>query len=155
MNQWGIILLSLVLAGCGTSGQIRTAYPNVSTDRFTYEVANTDGMSDEALSILKARLDSQLAAQDRRANGAELDAKKIHIEISNYSMRHGAARALMGIMAGKDSIKSGVKIIDAGGTVLGQMDVDSGNATAWGTSRGLIEGHADEIVEFATGIKVR
>jgi len=68
-------------------------------------------------------------------------------------MCHGAARALAGIMAGFDSIKSQVTIVDGSGAVLGRIDINSTNATGWGTSRGLIEGHAKEIVDFATGVE--
>lgn len=150
--KWMIVALSLALSACGTTSQVRNSYAYAPTDRFVYEVVNTDGMSDEGVGILKARIDSLLGARGQRATGAEPDVKKVTIEITNYYMRHGAARALVGIMAGKDSIKSEVKIIDAAGKVLGQIDIDSKNATAWGTSRGLIEGHADEIVEFATGV---
>lgn len=148
-----IVALSLALAGCGTSSQVRDSYSHASTDRFFYEVVNTDGMSAEGLSILTARMDSLLGTRGQRATGSEPDAKKVTIEITNYYMRHGATRALVGIMAGRDSIESQVRIVDAAGKVLGKIDISSKNATAWGTSRGLIEGHAEEIVEFATGVK--
>ena len=124
-----------------------------ASDQFTYEVVNTDGMSDEGLAMLKSEIDSILAARGQRAAGTESDAKKLSIEITNYYMRHGATRFFVGIMAGRDSIRSTVKVIDASGNVLGQTDVDSTNATAWGTSSGLIESHAEEIVDFATGPK--
>jgi hypothetical protein len=154
--KWMLIALSAVsmlLAGCGTSSQVKSDYARASSDRFTYEVVNTDGMSDEGLSILKARIEALLAERGQRAAGTEVDAKKVTIEITNYYMRHGATRAMVGIMAGRDNIESDVRILDASGKVLGQIDVSSFNSTAWGTSRGLIEGHAEEIVEFATGAK--
>lgn len=151
--KWIIVALSLALAGCGTSSQIRNDYAHAPTDRFVYEVVNTDNMSEEGVSILKGHIESLLAERGQRATGTEPEARKVTIEITNYYMRHGAARALVGIMAGSDSIKSQVTIVDASGAVLGRIDIDSKNATAWGTSRGLIEGHAKEIVEFATGVK--
>jgi len=148
-----IVVLALALSACGTSSQVRESYSRAPSDKFTYEVVNTDGMSDEGLTILKTQIDSMLAARGQRAAGTELNAKKLNIEITNYYMRHGATRFFAGIMAGRDSIRSTVKITDAAGTVVGQTDVDSKNATAWGTSSGLIEGHAAEIVDFATAIR--
>lgn len=149
--KWMIIVLSLALAACGTSGQVRSKYSHAPTDRFTYEVVNTGGMSVEGLVILKTRLDTTLSALGRLAVDNDPAAKKIRVEITKYRMRHGANRALFGIMAGKDSIVSNVRVIDAAGNVLGEIEVNSGNASAWGTSRGLIEGHANEIVGFVTG----
>ncbi len=148
-----LIIVSMVIAlsACGTSSQVRTSYAPAASDKFTYEIINTDGMSDAGLTTLKEKLDAALAARGQRAAGTEPDAKKLNIEITNYYMRNGAARILVGIMAGVDSVRSTVKITDASGTVLGQADVNTKNATAFRTSDGLIESHANEIVDFASG----
>lgn len=151
--KWIIVALALALAGCGTSSQVRNSYAHAPTDRFFYEVVNTDGMSEEGVSILKDRVEALLAERGQRATATDPQARNVTIEITNYYMRHGATRALVGILAGSDSIKSQVTIVDASGAVLGRIDINSKNATAWGTSRGLIEGHAKEIVDFATGVK--
>lgn len=150
--KWIIAVMALALAGCGTSSQVRSAYTHAPDDRFAYEVVNTDGMSEEGLSILTARIESLLRESGRLAVDAASGSRQVEIEITNYYMRHGATRALVGIMAGADSIESTVTIRGTDGAVLGQIDIDSTNASAWGTSRGLIEGHAEEIVEFATGV---
>lgn len=152
--KWMIVVCSLVLAGCGTSGQIRSNYSHVPTDRFTYEVVNAGEMSVEGLVILRARLDSTLAALGRLAVDKDPAAKKIKIEITEYRMRNGATRALFGIMAGRDTIISDVRVFSAGGDVLGEIEINSRNASAWGTSHGLIEQHADEIVGFVSGAKM-
>lgn len=146
-----VLLLSLFLTACGTSSQVRSDYARAADDRFTYDVVNTGGMSEEALGIFQERLTAALQERGQLAESNGSDARTIRVEITNYRMRHGSARALVGIMAGRDSIRSDVRILDAGGTVLGEIEIDSGNSTAWGTSRGLIQGHAQEIVDFATG----
>jgi len=148
-----IVLLAFALAGCGTSSQVRSDYARAASDRFTYEVVNTDGMAAESLATLKSRIDALLAERGQRAAGTEPDAKKLTIEITNYYMRHGATRWLAGIMAGRDSLRSSVKITDAAGTVVGHSDIDTYNATAYRTTDGLIEDHAQEIVDFATGAR--
>lgn len=144
-----LILLSLLaLTGCiGTSSKIAKPNAAPASSHLWYTVNNADGMSPEGLAILKERLDSRLS----RALVAPGTADAVHVKvtITNYYMRNGAARFLVGIMAGKDSIKSLVQVIDpTTGKELGQLLVDSGNATAFGTSRGLLEGHANEIADF-------
>ncbi|MBS7456989.1 DUF4410 domain-containing protein [Coralloluteibacterium stylophorae] len=149
--KWSLLLASLflVLAACSTSSQVRTAYAPTAGDRFSYAIDNAGGMSTEALGIFRARLDSQLAARGLLAQGG--GDRRIAIRIDEYRMRHGAARGLLGVMAGTDSILSTVTVTDADGRVLGQMQVDSGNATAMGTATGMIETHADEVVAFVSG----
>lgn len=151
--KWMILGLSFVLAGCGTSGNVRKQYSHASSDRFAYEVSNTGDMSVEGLVFLRARLDATLAALGRLAIDHDPSAKKVMIEITSYRMRNGATRALFGIMAGRDNIHSTVKVLDPAGDVIGETEISSGNSTAWGTSQGLIEGHADAIVAFLTGAR--
>ena len=52
--------------------------------------------------------------------------RKVAIRINEYRMRHGASRALVGIMAGKDTIRSTVEIRDGSGHLLGSSEIDSG-----------------------------
>lgn len=151
--RWITALLALTLVACGTSGQVRQSYASTSSDRFTYEIVNTGGMTDEALGIFRKQLDASLTATGKLATGAGAGIKQVKIDIRTYRMRHGATRAMVGIMAGRDSIESTVVVTDDKGQVLGQIDIDSKNSTAWGTSGGLIEGHAEEIAAFVTGTK--
>lgn len=148
-----LMLLLLGLAGCiGTSSQVIDRYDAAPGDRFSYTIDNSGGMSAEALGIFKAKLDTDLSAGGLLATPASAAARRVDIHVTTYRMRHGAARGLLGVMAGKDTIESTVRIVDAAtGKVLGTTQVESGNATAMGTSRGLIEGHAEEIVQFLRG----
>jgi hypothetical protein len=34
--------------------------------------------------------------------------------------------------------------------IISEFKVQSGNATSWGTSRGMIQDHADQIVKYLT-----
>lgn len=88
---------------------------------------------------------TRLKSQFEGSAGAD---RKAEIVIVNYYMRHGATRALVGIMAGADNILSQVTVRDGGGAVLGEFTVESKNPSAWGTSRGMIEEHADKIVGY-------
>jgi hypothetical protein len=133
----------LALAGCaGTSLSVQKPYSSSSSgQKIAYSVNPKVEVSAEALEILDARLKTQLDG------GAGAD-RKVDIVITNYYMRHGATRAMVGIMAGADNILSQVTVRDASGAVLAEFTVESKNPSAWGTSRGMIEEHADKIVSY-------
>ncbi|GAB3388267.1 DUF4410 domain-containing protein [Lysobacter fragariae] len=138
---------ALLLSGCiGTSSNVRSAYAPAQGDRFTYTLDNYGGMTPEARAIFEPRLQQKLGSL--LVAGEDASAKRINIRVTYYRMRNGAARFMVGIMAGRDRIQSEVSIVAPDGKVLGTMSVDSSNSTAMGTSRGLIEGHADEIAAF-------
>lgn len=142
-----LAVLTFLLAACyGTSSNIRSENRAQAVDTFRYELDNHGGMTPEARSIFEARLYSRL--------GVKLDPNSdntLKVRVNYYRMRHGAARALVGIMAGQDRITSEVSILDPNDNLLGSLSVDSKNPTALFTSRGLIEAHADEISDFITG----
>ena len=145
------LLCTLALAACGTSSQVVQRYAAAPGEQFAYSIDNPGGMSAENLATLRAELDRQLSAAGALAAGQAGATRRVAIRIHEYRMRHGASRALVGIMAGKDTIRSTVTVSDASGKVLGSSEIDSGNATAWGTTGGLVEGHASEIVAFLRG----
>lgn len=142
-----LLIAIAMLAGCvGTDLQEKQSYTANQSDSFSYEIIETDNVSAEGMSIFKNRLDSKLSAlglSDQNPN------KTVEITFKNYYMRHGAARALVGIMAGADNITTEVTIKDKStGAVLGSFQVVSKNPTATGTARGLIEQHADKIANY-------
>lgn len=153
-RQFALVLALLgilVLSACGTSSQVTQRYSAAANDQFAYTIDNRGGMSAENLATLRSALDSQLRAAGLLAATAASAERRVTITINEYRMRHGAARALVGIMAGKDTIRSTVKVVASDGKVLGSSEIDSGNATAWGTTGGMVEGHAEEIVNFLRG----
>ena len=145
------MLLSFVLlAGCaGTSLRVSAPYTPDANQKFTYEIVNKGQMSDEALTIFRDRLESQLIASKLLTTGTDESARRVQIVIDNYYMRHGSARALVGIMAGEDNILSTIFVKEPKtGTVLSAFEVESVNPTAWGSSHGLIQEQADKIVSY-------
>ena len=64
-------------------------------------------------------------------------------------MRHGAARSLVDIMAGSDSIILTIIIKDIeAGRQERSIHVASKKPSAWRSSKGLIEEHADKIISY-------
>ena len=51
-----------------------------------------------------------------------------------------------GILAGRDRIASTVTVSAADGTPLGRYEVETRNLSAFGSTQGLIERHAEEVV---------
>jgi len=145
-----LVVSCLLIAGCaGTSMRVQTEYRPVAGEKFRYEIVNMASMSEEALVIMRLRLDGELANKGLLATGSQESGRKAEVVINNYYMRHGAARSLVGVMAGADNITSTVKVKDGKtNAVLGEFVVESKNPTAFGTSRGLIEGHADLIARY-------
>jgi uncharacterized protein DUF4410 len=145
-----LVVTCLLMAGCaGTSIRVQTEYRPVSGEKFTYEIVNAANMSEEGLVIIRQRLNYQLASKGLLATGPQESGRKAEVAITNYYMRHGATRALVGVMAGADNIVSSIKIKDAKtSAVLGEFVVESKNPTAVGTSRGLIEEHVDLIAQY-------
>lgn len=145
------MLLSFVLlTGCaGTSLRVNAPYTPGANQKFTYEIVNKGQMSDEALTIFRNRLESQLIASQLLTAGTDEAARPVQIVIENYYMRHGSARALVGVMAGEDNILSTIIVKETKtGNVLSTFEVESVNPTAWGSSHGLIQEHADKIVSY-------
>ncbi|MDR7134084.1 hypothetical protein J2X06_001268 [Lysobacter niastensis] len=137
--RWIALVAMLVVSGCaGTSSSVRSAYSGGPSDRFAYEIDNYGGMTPEGRTILISRLRQQLASALAVEN--DQGANRINIRIDYYRMRHGAARALVGVMAGQDHIKSSVTVTARDGTLLGSIVVDSKNPTALFTARGANRG---------------
>ena len=144
-----VLALTLSLVGCSTSMHVETGYQPMAGEKFKYRIMPVAEVSTEALVLLRQRLDAQLSANGQLAFGSDESANSVEVTITAYRMRHGAARAMAGIFAGTDSMISTVEVKEPKTqSVKAKFDVLSSNATAWGTSQGMIEDHADQIVQY-------
>lgn len=143
-----LVTSALLITGCSTSAHIKSSYKLVADEKLELKVSAPPSATQEALQIFNDRLRSQLSNNRLLAASDDSSVRILDVEVNKYTMRHGASRAMLGILAGTDTIQSTVRIVDrSNGAVLSEFTVESGNATAWGTSRGLIEDHADKIIE--------
>jgi hypothetical protein len=151
MKKLAMVLLiaaGSALSGCaGTAAKVQTEYQLVQGEKLKLQLVTPPNATDEGVGILRERLNEQLSTNGLLAPATDDDARTIEVTVTNYYIRPGAVRATMGIMAGADNVQSTVKIKDSVGKVLSEYAVESKNPTAWGTSRGLLEKHADMIVE--------
>ena len=143
-----LIASSALLAGCaGTSAIVQSEYRLAQGEKLKLQLSTPSTASEEGMAILRERLTTQLSSSALLAGASDVSSRIAEVTVTNYYMRHGATRATVGIMAGADNIQSTVKVKDpATGKVLSEFTAESKNPTAWGTSKGLIEEHADKIV---------
>lgn len=145
------LALIVLLSGCATSMQVQTEHKPTIGEKFKYQIITKAEVTEEALGILRSRLNGQLSNSGQLAGNADGGAAQVDVTITSYRMRHGATRAMVGIFAGTDNMASTVTIKDPKtNSVKAQFEVGSRNATAWGTSRGMIEDHADQIAKYLT-----
>ena len=134
-----------VLPGTGTELIVSQSFYYDSSDNFSYDIVDGSKVSEEGMSIFKNKLESELK-QKSLYNGNSN--KVIEITFNNYYVRPGAARALVGVMAGVDNITSAVVIKEKDSDkTVGRFRVISKNATAMSSARNLIEQHSDVIIE--------
>ena len=135
----------LFLAACSTTSTIHQPYDGPAGQAYAYAFANEGGDDMEGI----AELDSTIQRKLREAGllaGTTTASMKIDIVLKHYYLRSNGARFWAGIMAGRDKIISQVRVFGENGAQVGNFEVETTNVSAWGTSGGLMEKHADEIV---------
>ena len=150
-----LVAASAFLAGCaGTSAIVQSEYRLAQGEKLKLQLSAPPTASEEGMAILRERLTTQLSSNALLAGASDTSSRTVEVTVTNYSMRHGATRALVGIMAGADNVQSTVKVKDfSTGKILSEFNVESKNPSAWGTSRGMLEEHADKIVETLKSAK--
>lgn len=150
MKEVLLLATALVLSGCfGTKLSVQDPYDeNVQNDKFSYEIVEEVDVPDKALDILTNRLESRLVELDHLATSDNAN-MEMEIVFTDYYMRHGAARMLVGVMAGTDSIITKVYLRDIEkNELVSVFTVESQNPTALSSARSLIEEHAEKIANY-------
>lgn len=137
---------TLLLAGCSTNSVVHKGYKAAAPETFWYELKGNEDTDEAALAQLRTQLDAKLAEARLAGDKNVAGSRRVEIAITHYYLRSNATRILAGIMAGRDKVTSAVQVKGDGGETLASFDIESTNATAWGTSGGLIGKHADEII---------
>ncbi|WP_223214384.1 MULTISPECIES: DUF4410 domain-containing protein [Xanthomonas] len=135
-----------LLCACSTNSVVRQSYKADAATTYWYQITGNDDTDAASLAMFRRQLDAKLVEAKLRGTQGAPGARQLDIRVTHYYMRSNGARFWAGIMAGRDKVKTSIEVKDAGKTVAA-FDVESTNSTAWGTSEGLIETHAEEIVE--------
>lgn len=134
----------LLLAACSTTSTVHQPYSPATGQVYAYSFANEGGDDLEGIAKLDGVIQGQLRAAGLLAAG-DTD-QKIEVVLKHYYIRSNAARFWAGIMAGRDKIISRVRVVGGDGAQVGNFEVETTNATAWGTTDGLMQKHAEEII---------
>lgn len=138
---------ALALAGCATGSTVHQSYKAASPETYAVSMTAASTAGEADIPSLRAQVDEKLAAAGLAGRKGDGSARDVSVTITHWYVRHGAARALVGVMAGRDKIVSKVEVKGANGQRVAAFDVESTNATAWGTTGGLLGKHAQEIVD--------
>ena len=141
------VLAIIFITGCaGTSVTVQQDFNYKTTELFAYTIIDQASVTEQGMGIFKAQLENNLKKLDLIDKNSNTI---IEVTFTNYYMRHGASRALLGAMAGTDNITSTVLVKEKDtGNVIAKLQVVSKNPTAIGTARGLIQEHANEITNY-------
>ena len=134
----------LLLAACSTTSTVHQAHTPPTGQTYAYSFSNQGGDDHEGI----ARLDGVIQTHLRQAGLIDAGGAnpKIEVVVKHYYVRSNGARFWAGIMAGRDKIVSNVRVTGADGAQVGNFDVETFNSTAWGTTDGLMQKHAEELV---------
>jgi hypothetical protein len=148
-----VCALGLTLAvycGCvGRAGSAESAPP--ATERSLYIEAPQDHSGKSLESDVLGSLHDELASELGKSHKvvARPDAQVlVQVEVTDFHMRAGASRWMLGAMSGKDFIISKVTLIDAGNNAtLTSFEVKTSTANQWRGENSIARLHAQEIAK--------
>jgi hypothetical protein len=149
-----IALLSLLLSGCGAKSNVIQKYQPEKNTKLKYSLLTTPQVEvpDAVLETMRSQIQESLSARNLLAMKGDVKFNKADILITKYRMRPDAARLLLGMTAGCDTIKSKATVVDSNaGIVVGESEFESLVCAAWGVSAQVIEAHIKEITDYLTG----
>ncbi|MGN6111405.1 MAG: DUF4410 domain-containing protein [Luteimonas sp.] len=145
-----VLLLGLVLAACSTTSTVHQPLPatgsQVPAHAYAYAFENHGGDDLEGIDRLDRLIQTRLLRAGIIAGIGRPSSGRVQVDLRHYYLRSNGARFWAGIMAGRDKIVSEVDVFDDAGNQIGSFEVETTNLSAWGTTEGLMEKHADEIV---------
>ena len=144
LRSFALAASILLLAACSTTSTVHQAHSAPAGQTYAYSFSNEGGDDAEGIALLDGVIQSHLREAGLIHAGS--GNPKIEVVLKHYSVRSNGARFWAGIMAGRDKIVSSVRVIDANGSQVGNFEVETFNSTAWGTTDGLMQKHAEELV---------
>jgi hypothetical protein len=143
------LLLAFVVAACSTTGAGRSP-PALASDPSplarAYAFDNATDFDPATVARLDRAVHARLLTAGQVAPAGTPAVGRIEVRLTHLYLRSDTARFLAGILAGRDRIASTVTVSAADGAPLGRFEVETRNLSAFGSTQGLIERHAEEIV---------
>jgi len=155
----GLLILIFMLVGCGSNAKILRPINNADfsdNSPQAYSLGKIDISTDEVPEHFVAAVKGYLKSELKKCNllcqtDSELT-RIIDIDITYYRMRSGFSRMMFGMLAGKDGIKSTIKILDnKNDSIVGESEISTFNIMAVGGEDDVARMHAEAIVKFISG----
>jgi hypothetical protein len=137
-------VLCLSLAACSTTSAVLQAPAAAIAGPYGYVFDNEGG--DDLAAIAELDRAIQRTLKDAGLFVPGTGGRRIEVALTHFYLRSDGARFWAGAMAGRDKIISRVRVVEADGAQVASFEVTSTNATAAGSSGGLINRHAEEIL---------
>ncbi|KAB7762486.1 DUF4410 domain-containing protein [Xanthomonas maliensis] len=136
----------LLLCACSTNSVVRQSYKADAGTTYVYTLHGNADTDADSLATFRQQLDAKLKAAQLLGTAGAPGARTLDITVTHYYMRSNGARFWAGVMAGRDKMATSIAV-KQGDATLAAFDVESTNATSFGSSGGLMETHAEEIVQ--------
>jgi hypothetical protein len=147
-------LICLILSGCAGKWSVIMPYHPAQNLKVSYSLSASQSIEvpDEVLEMMRTQLDRRLSARNLLGLQADSGLNKAEILITGYRMRHGATRAMVGILAGCDGIESKVTVKESGtGETIGIASFESSECSAVIPAQKTINGHIEKMVDYLSG----
>lgn len=149
-----LCFVCLILSGCGVKSNVIVPYHPDQSLKLSYFLSSAEltEVPDEVLETMRTQLSRRLSEINLLALQGESGFNKADILITGYRMRHGAAKALVGIMAGCDNIRSKVTVTEPNtGKTIGISSFESSECSAVIPAQSTINRHIQKIVDYLSG----
>ena len=150
-----VVVTCWILTGCGgVKSNVILPYHADRNLMITYSFSAKESVKvpTEVLETMRNQIKSGLSDQNLLATKNEDRFLQANILITEYRMRPDAARLLVGIAAGCDTIKTEVIISDSRDEkTVGKSEFKSKECAAWGVSSQVIKAHTKKIVDYLSG----
>lgn len=154
MKKLSILFISLALLGCATAKSTSSLdYAASSENKLSFTLNKTPGaiVPAEDFQLIKTQIETGLRDSNLLATNQEKSSHSAIVTIQSYRMRDDAARLTVGILAGCDSIRSDVVVIENSlNTELGRSHVSMKECAAWGVANQVIEEYTEGVIDFLT-----
>ena len=144
MSRMFWLAACLLLAACSTTSTVHRPGPANAHGPYGYSFENHGG--DDLAAIAELDRTIQRTLRDAGVFAPGTASPRIAVTLTHFYVRSNGSRFWAGVWAGRDRISSRIRIVDAAGSQLAWFEVESTNATALGSSAGLMDRHAAEIL---------
>ena len=146
------LLISVLILGCSSSTTIKREFASAKDNNYIIETHYSDKHTPHNYrQLFESHLQRKLDELDLNAGSDPRHTHTAKIIFEEFQLRDDTERVMIGIFAGTDKVISSVEVIsNAGNELVGEAIIESNNASAWASNSGLLEKHAQKVIDFLT-----